>query len=365
MRKQVAAIQNINDLRDVTFILRNLLSGGSLSASEVLSQTAMLVPKYREQLKAGAVSINSRGASFTEAVSTLFPQSTLTVVRAGEESGTLPKVFDQIWVGAKTQVEIGKILAKLKIPVILAGIGLLISIGFMLFLIPSIYESLANGAPNGYEPSTLIQVSVAANTFIFQNLEAVALGLVAAVGAIAFLFSQRKVRDAITDKIVQLIINIDFIGRSYANLKFGLLAQYLQTVSAAGLDADKRIDLVMDILPPPLQFGLKAFRRDMLSKGIAYAARAEGKPSTDPRHSEVQWPPYLRLAFAQANESEWETPMREFGLVMLEDGKETIQARIGTLQTIALIVVAVLVVVPLAMLYGTMGDIMTMRMSVL
>ena len=309
MNKSSSKITKASELRDVAFILRNLLNAGSLSASEVLKNTGDLLPKYRTRLHQGAIAINTKGVQFSEAVSSLFDESTLSVVRAGEESGTLGKVFEQIWIAAKTQCEIQKILNKLVLPVVLTFFGVIVSLVFFIGLIPMIYESLSNGAPASYEPSIMIQMAIATNAFFISNIESVSIvSLIILIGS-AFMITRPSVQSYMVDLVISSIIKVRFIGSSYANLKFGVLAQYIQTVSAAGLDANRRIDLVIDILPPPLRAGMLAFRKDFPIKGIAYAARSEGKPESDPRHSDVLWPPYLRLAFAQADDGDWETPM--------------------------------------------------------
>jgi len=352
-------------IRDVSFILRNLFKGGSLAASEILKEAGNLLPQYRSHLHAGSRAISTKGATFSEAINGLFPESTMVVIRAGEESGSLGKVFDRIWKTAKDQEEINKLLSKLIMPVSMIGVGLVISFAFMTFLVPHIYTSFSNAASAGYEPNLMIKAGLATNAFIMSNLELSIGSIVAFLVMLVALSKNPVVVESVSQAIVRLIIHLGPLGRAYSNLKFGILAQYIQIVSAAGLDADKRIDLVINVLPVPLQPALKAFRGDMFAKGIGASASADGRAKNDPRLSEIFWPPYIRLAFSQANEGDWEGPMEEFGGIMIEDGKESFAKQIEVLKFAAIVLVGIFVMIPVALLYGAIGEVLAQRMNAL
>lgn len=363
--KDFGGIKTNNDLRDVSFVFRNLFKTGSLTASEILFQTGNMVPKFRKLLHAGSKQISGKGWSLSKSLEALFPPQTMPAIRAGEESGKLGSVFDQIWRTAKIQEEINKVLNGLVFPVALIGIGILVSLAFFIFLVPMQYRMLASGAPESYDPGASIRAALAINEFVMANVEISLLVSVGVVIAIAGLISRVEFRDWVAQKVVQCLLAIKPLGEAYANLKFGIMAQYLQIVSLAGLDADKRIDLVMDVLPIPLRQGIMMFRSEMLVKGIGNAANPEGKPQDDPRHSTIQWPLYIRLAFRQSDEGLWDEPMREFGEVMLEDGKEKIKRLIETMKIISIMVVALLLIIPVGLLYGTLGEVLTMRMRMM
>lgn len=363
MSKHEPLIQKTKELRDVSFVLRNLFGTGSMVASEIMQHAGHLLPKYRKVFENAAKDINLRGIPFSEAVEPLFDSATLAVIRAGEESGSLSVVFDQIWQAAKIQTQINKTLSKLKTPVVIGFLGLIVTFVFLTFLIPFIYEGMAQGAPPGFEPIWIVKLSIALNSFIMGNYEIVSVVSVLLFALLAYMCTQQSFITGISNLVIKAILKFEFLGVSYSNLKFGILTQYIQIVSNAGLDAERRIDLVMDSLPEPLRPALLAFKKDMIAKGIPFAASADGKPESDPRHSPVLWPRYVRLAFAQANEGDWVEPMREFGHVMLEDGQEAIEARIAILQNITLAAVGLLITIPMSSIYMTMGQLMQMRMQ--
>lgn len=358
-------IKDNNDLRDLSFVFRNLFKTGSLSASEILFQTGNMVPKFRAVLHAGAKQISSKGWSLSKSLEAVFPPETMPAIRAGEESGRLGSVFDQIWRTAKIQEEINKVLSGLVFPVALIGVGILVSLAFFIFLVPMQFRMLSKGTPADYDPGWSIRTSLAMNDFIMNNIEFTSLCVTAAAVGIAVLLTRQSVREWVSDLVVKILISIRPLGEAYANLKFGIMAQYLQIVSLAGLDADRRIDLVIDVLPVPLRQGIMMFRSEVISRGIGYAANPEGRHADDPRHSTIQWPLYIRLAFRQSEEGSWDEPMREFGDVMLEDGKERLKRLIETMKIISIMIVALLLIIPVALLYGTLGEVLTMRMRMM
>lgn len=360
-----AGIKDNNDLRDLSFVFRNLFKTGSLSASEILFQTGNMVPKFRAVLHAGAKQISSKGWSLSRSLQSVFPSATMPAIRAGEESGKLGAVFDQIWRTAKIQEEINKVLSGLIFPVALIGVGILVSLAFFIFLVPMQFRMLAKGTPADYDPGASIRASLAMNDFILANWEFSSIAVAAFIMGLAVLTTRQGFRDAVSNAVVQVLISIKPLGEAYANLKFGIMAQYLQIVSLAGLDADRRVDLVIDVLPVPLRQGILMFRSEMLVRGIGNAANPEGRHEDDPRHSTIQWPLYIRLAFRQSEEGSWDEPMREFGDVMLEDGKERLKRLIETMKVISIMVVALLLIIPVALLYGTLGEVLTMRMRMM
>lgn len=362
---QSGQIRTNADLRDLSFVLRNLFRVGSVSAADILREAGNMMPKFRVQLHAGSSQISNSGWSFSESVKSIFPDNTLAAIKAGEESGRLEAVFDQIWRSATTQEEINKVLRGLMMPVALIFSGILVSLGFFLVLIPFVYGKMAQGAPKEFVPNIAITKSVELNAMIAANPEATIMGVGIFFGALVLWLSRASARDAVVDFVINNMIKFKPVGVAYSHLKFGIMAQYLQIVSMAGLNADRRIDLVMDVLPEPLRHGMRAFRAEVFNKGLSAAASAENRADGDPRTDDVQWPPYIRLAFSQCNEGNWEVPMREFGNVLIEDGKEKMKRQIGFLQNLSFAIVGVLVVVPIGLLYTAMGEVLTMRMQML
>lgn len=359
-----AEFQGINsnrDLRDVAFNFRSLFKIESMPASEILTEIAGMMPKYRGLLLAGAGQINRQGTTLSEAVENLFPPATMPAIRAGEDSGSLYDVFDQIWRTAKTQESINKILRGIISPLLLTGLGIVISVCFYLFLIPDLYRNLARNVPRDYDPGFMITSALQANEAIISDWQMYAVGLVLTLIGLVSYITRPSVKAYLGSWLISVVTKIKPIGEAYAHLKFGVMAQYLQIVSMAGLDADKRIDLVMQTLPEPLRPALKAFRAEMLTKSIKEACRSEGRPASDPRSSTVLWPPYIRLAFQQAHEGNWEESMQEFGGVMLQDGEERVTKLLGVALAASLVFVGVIITIPVSMLFGTMGQILLMQ----
>lgn len=361
--KGMARVTKNSELRDVSFVFRNLFKTGSISASDIMKNAADMLPKHREHLLAARHAINTKGETFSDALGDLFDESVTTIIKAGEASGTLPHVFDRIWSNAKTQIEIDKAISKLNMPIAITAVAVVVSFLMMLLLVPYIYKSQASSVPPDFEPFIVVKISLWLNEVVMGNLTAFMIAGGVISGAILIAFTRPEVVNASKNILVKIIIRNNFLGKPFSSLKFGVLAQYIEIVSSAGLDADKRIDLVLKSLPEPLRPGLLSFRRDFLIRGMKFAARPEGKPEHDPRHSEVLWPTYIRLAFTQADEGDWSGPMREFGEVLIDDGKENIQLRIQSLMVFAYITAGLLMVIPYLSIYSVMGQLMQINLQ--
>lgn len=323
-----------------------------------------MLPAQRESLRAGADDIAQKGRSFTDAVSSVFPANILPAIKAGEESGNLDKVFDQVWQAAKAQEEINAVIGKLKGPAIILCAGIIMSIVFLIALVPYVYESLGRNAPKNFDPGVMVRLSVAVRAWLDEWWMLAAAGVaMIAVGMTVF-FSKYENRQAVSSLFVRGISKIHGVGTAYANLKFGLMARYLEIVSLAGLAMDRRISLVTEILPTALQPGMVVFGKEMLSKGIKDAAQPNVRNPDDPRGNPVFWPPYLRLAFVQAYETGMmEEPMREYGITMIEDGKERLQGYISLMNKMSIALAGLIVMIPMSSIYSVMGKIMQMQLS--
>lgn len=360
----MSAIKTTVQLRDVSFVLRNLLRVG-IPAEQMLKEAGNMLPEFKAQFHAGASQIASRGWTISQALESIFPVTVMPAIVAGEASGNVERVMDQVWRSAKTQIEIDQVTKKLRLPAILVGFGVIVSLAFYLFLIPFMYESMATSAPPNFDPGVMISSALVANKFVLANQEAVGITVLGILIGLGFLLTREAVKDWLVDRLIGVVLAVRPLGIAYSQLKYGIMAQYLQIVSLAGMDADNRIDLVLDTLPPPLRPALVAFRSEMLQKGLTIASEGNPNNPDDPRNSQILWPTYIRLAFAQANEGVWDVPMREFGAVMIEDGKEKLQNYITQLTSLATLVVGALVIVPMLLLYTTMGKVMAMSMQLL
>ncbi len=361
--KGMPLITNNKQLRDVSFTLRNLFSSKFLDTSQILIEAGKMDAHYRSAFYAGAKQISTNGWSFTQAVSSIFPERELKAITAGEESGKLFEVFDQIWKAAKVQEEINKVMRGLNAPIGLLIFGIVVCLGFFLFLVPNMYRSLAGQVGPDYKPSAPVQAAISSQEWLLNNYEIVSIVTIGIIFAIVAALSKREVRERLSDWILMQVIKIQPVGIAYSSLKFGILAKYLEIVSAAGLEMEVRMALVVDLLPRPMRGAMNAFRAELVVKGLQEASRAEGRSDDDPRSSPVLWPPYIRLAIFQAHETGvMEEPMREYGLVMIEDGKEKLQQQITILLQLSMVLVGFLITIPIALMYGTMGEVLTMRM---
>lgn len=357
---QVAAIRTNRQMRDLSFAFRNLMWSGRLPSSQVLAEVANMAPDFRDPLLAGAERIKSRGESFAEAVAPIFPPTELAAIRAGEHAGGIPKVFDQIWRASKIQGDINKAMKGLQTPVAVIVLSLLVSVGFYLFLIPTLVSTLQSSP--GASAGSLIQNAVNSQKWIVEHWMIISGILTLVFFGIAAYFSRPQARDSFVDGLLALAIKFKPFGYAYSNLKFGLVAKYLQIVSEAGVNIDVRMRLVNEMLPPPLRAAMLQFRTEMEANGITAAASIERRAATDPRLDPVLWPVYFRLALSQGSETgDIAEPMAEYGDVMIEDGKERTQLLVSTLTNLSLVIAGVLILIPVTLMYSSMGEMLMAR----
>lgn len=363
-KSEAKLITNAKHLRDTAFTLKNLFKAGSLSAAEILVECGNMDLRLKSALHVGAKCITNSGWSFTRAVSRIFSDSELIAIKAGEESQSLEAVFEKIWRSAKTQVEIQKVLKGLYSPLWIALGGVVVSICFYIFLLPSLYLSLAASVKD-YKPSLMIEYALIINKTILNNVNLSISCLVGFLLVIGFIFSNATYRQRITYFLLSYIIRIKPVGMAYSNLKFGVMAEYLSIISHAGLDMDVRLKLVTELLPSPIQSAFLLFRSEVMTKGLKFASLPVNRNESDPRTDLVMWPPYFRLALAEANEVDMTEPMAVYGDIMIQDSIERIQTQIQFASKLAMLVVGVFICVPVGLLYGTMGEVLFLRMSLL
>lgn len=357
---QVSAIRTNRQLRDLSFAFRNLMWSGRLPSSQVLAEVANMIPEFKGLLLAGSERIKSRGESFAEAVGEIFPPAELAAIRAGEHAGGIPKVFDQIWRASKIKGEINKAMKGLITPAVIIALSLLVSLGFFLFLIPTLVANLQSSSNNS--PGGLIQSATSSQRWLVEHWLLVSAIGTASAFAIAAYFSRPQARDSFVNGFLSLAIKFKPFGFAYSNLKFGLVAKYLQIVTEAGVSIDVRMRLVNEMLPIPLRPAMLQFRVEMEAHGINAAASIERRAATDPRLNPVLWPTYFRIALTQGSETgDIAEPMAEYGEVMIEDGKERTHLLVKTLTNLSLVVAGILILLPVTLMYSSMGEMLMAR----
>lgn len=362
MANNAHIVRTTKELRDASFLLRNLFKTGSLGADQILHEAGNMAPKWRTQFHAASKLITTRGIAFHIAVKSIFGPKELSAIRAGEESGKLYDVFDQLWESAKTQQQINKVMKGLITPVAVMFGAVIISIVFFLTLVPNLVRNLV-GTVKDFQPSPPIRAAISSQEWVVANAATASVIAGLLVFVITGLLASRNVRDNISDFVIRTCIKIEVFGVAYSHLKFGFVAKYLEIVSLAGVPADERLVIVLDLIPEPIRNGFEKFKLEVIEKGIKGAAGGEGKPDGDPRKSLVQWPPYFQLALFQSHESgEWSEPMREYGTVLVQDGKDRLEGIIKILTNVSILIAGVLLLIPVSLMYGTMGEILILRM---
>lgn len=355
-------IRTTKDLRDASFLLRNLFKTGSLGADEILREAGNMVPKWRTQFFAASKLVSNKGLTFHVAVKSIFGPNELSAIRAGEESGKLFEVFDQLWESAKTQQQINKLMRGILPPFAVMFGALVISIAFFLILVPTLIRNMA-GTVRSFEPSFAVRAALQCQEWVITNASTLSVSLALFAFVVAGLLSSPNFRESAGQLLVRVCIRFEPFGIAYANLKFGFVSKYLEIVSIAGVPADERLVIVYGLIPEPIRQAFDRFKAEVIAKGLKGAASGIRDDESDPRTSLVQWPPYFRLALFQSHETGmWDEPMREYGIVLVEDGQERLEAIIKLMMRFAILGAGLLLLIPVSLVYGTMGEILILRM---
>lgn len=362
--KTEKAIRTNRELMEVSFIFRNLYKAGNLSAAEIMVEAGNMLPRFKGILNAGAKKINTSGMKISKALESVFPQNVMPAIVAGEEAGSLDHVFDQIWQTSKTQESINKVLRGLRTPFGLMLTAMVIGITFYLVLVPQLYEAIRHGLPSKYSPPVVVSMALHSNQFIQEWWVAI-LGCISLVGfGVSAYFASEVNRKKLENYLITMLLRMKGVGYAYSLLKYGITARYFEIVSSAGLSMDEQIKYVVKTLPEPLQPALIAFGRDMGRLGMQKASDNQRREEGDPRANPTLWPAYMRLAFRQAHQTGSITePMREYGMVMVDDGREKIEKAINTLNTIGLALTGIAVTAPLSMVYTVLGSVLTAHLQ--
>src|SRR5690606_32597888 len=112
-----------------------------------------------------------------------FDELSVSIIRAGGEGGFLEDALDRVAMFAEQQGELkSRVVGALAYPMVLLGIGSLIVVGLMIFVVPSFEELFANLAQQGELPA-VTRGLLAFSDFI-GSIYGLALGCVLVAGVL-------------------------------------------------------------------------------------------------------------------------------------------------------------------------------------
>jgi len=348
-------------IRDQVLFVRNLaaLLRAGLGLDMALLRLQRMMPDRKEELQAMAAEIG-RGRRLSQVSEGLLPEEVISVIVAGEQSGGLATVLEEIRSTLTTRMEIQKAVRQLYRPLGLLLFGILVFVGFAVGVIPSMVEATSKMAQGRkVEPNALLSlmkwVSVCATNYWPWILGSI----VTVVIAVIVLGRDENVKAEMYRKVLA----IPLLGRALINIHFSLWARYLAMMVRAGYsDMPKALSITSRTLPLALRDGLERFRNDiLLGRGLGAASDVEKLPEDDPRQ---KWPAFLQVALLISEKSgETESQLRMSAEYMLEDAKSTISILLETSKIIAIVMIALSAGLPILSYLIEMVTMMTQAMK--
>jgi type II secretory pathway component PulF len=330
--------------------LGNQIAAG-ISMREAVARMARLQPKYAEMWEAAAEAM-SRGGRLSFQLDSLWPESTVAAIRAGEEADEVGAVLLKTAQALRVDQQVRKIYNKLMTPVFsfLAGTGVMLF--FMIVVIPKLQGSLG-----GSEAGFVYKASTFLHWLATNYWPVLSVGIVGGVYFGVKWFNQPENRGkliALADRQPQLSSALRF-------LYFGAWAYQLELLDAAGIPMKEQLVLSLKTLPECYQGGVVKMAQEVEKRGIADAADPDKQVEGDPRK---QWPFYIAIAFITAHETNRiDQEMGRCAPILIEEGIRQLTAVIATADIIAKAAAAGMIAMPLMAYFTQMANSLTKAFS--
>ena len=335
-------MMSLKEIQAVASALGNQIGAGvpTLAACQ---RMARFQPRYAEfwDEVAGGV---AAGRPLSEFIGTQWPETFVSALKAGEESGSVPAVLARIDSIIELQLEMKKLMMELAYPVGFGVLGVGVFVFFMLQVIPALSTSLGVG-----QHGMVFQLSAWMRSTVDQHAIGVILGLVGSVAGVVYWFSVPANRT----KVVEFVLGIPVLGEALKTLMFSIWANYMALMAGAGIPVLDGLLMTSKTLPTSLRSGIELLAAEAVSRGMADAADPEKQTPGDSRR---EWPFYVANAFLIAQETGLlDTELVRAANAMMKEGSMRLKIALKVANVAALAVSAFLIVGPVAAYYIQLG----------
>jgi len=332
---------NLKEIAASAAALGNQIKAG-IPVDQALRRLAVMQPSYEEFWTQASIAVQS-GRPLSDSLAEVWPRALVSAVKAGERSGKLDEVFGRIEETIELQLSLRSALAKLAYPVGMGVAGLAVFLGFMIFVLPSLAKSLDTKSR-----SFIFELSTWISGFAHENWVSVVVGL--GVGIVALVSWLRT--EGARSFILEVLLGIPLIKDALRDMYFGLWANYMAMMFAAGIATTEGLIITSEILPAGLKESVRVFEQDLSvnNRTMSDAADPAKQPPDDPRT--VWWPFYIANAFIAAEQTgDLDKELLRVAPSLIKDGVKMLNQVIAVANAIALAVSAFLIVSPLAAYY--------------
>nr|VFJ69522.1 MAG: Type II secretory pathway, component PulF [Candidatus Kentron sp. FM]VFJ70858.1 MAG: Type II secretory pathway, component PulF [Candidatus Kentron sp. FM]VFK07485.1 MAG: Type II secretory pathway, component PulF [Candidatus Kentron sp. FM] len=348
----MANYMNFADIMTAAAALGNQLAAG-IPVQDALARMPQLQRKLAHVWEPIADAVRD-GSPLSHQLEDVWPENMVSAVRAAELSGSLPEVFKRIEETLAIRKRIIGLAGQLIMPflIILGAIGA--SIFYMIAVIPGIGRI---AGPTSMEGNPVFRLS-AIITDVYDNHWVMALLVMAAtIAAIGSLLTRKEVQVWIQSQLD----GIPLVNDAMRQLAFGLWANYLSAVdSAGGIDMPTKLRLTAPVLPEVYREGVLLVAEEVIRRGLRNAVDPDKQAENDPRR---KWPFYITIAFLLAAEhGELAKELARATPPMLEDGFKKATLVFNIMNLLAMLIAAILIVIPVGTMYTTIGDMINKSM---
>jgi general secretion pathway protein F len=281
---KIFEILNRPSTSDIAVLTRQLatLIGAGIPLFESLN--ALIDQVENEQLKRALTQVREQvreGISFAKALEahpTIFAGLYVSMVRAGEASGTLQQVLERLTQFMESQAKLkGKVTSALAYPILMAIIGTTLVSILMIAVVPNvttIFASMDQALP--WYTALLIGTSDFLAAYWWALLAALVLGI--------YVFRRWKRTEAGMYKWDSFILKVPVFGKVILMLSIARFARTLATLLSSGVALLTAMDIVSNVL------GNSALEKVVIE---AIGSIREGQSIADPLRRSGRFPPIV------------------------------------------------------------------------
>ncbi|MBK4738752.1 type II secretion system F family protein [Noviherbaspirillum pedocola] len=329
-----------SEIADVCAALANQ-TGAGIPLAEAVTLLAQLQPRHAEMWKGIGAEI-ARGGELSTLLSSVWPESLIATIRAGEESGQLSAVCSQIEESIEVSRTAFGVLAQLLYPVGVMVAGLCSSLFFMAFVIPILMRSLMGGSQQ--QPSMILRIGMWLNEIITGNVTLASLLASCIVSGVGYWITTGR---AITH-VQMALLRVPGIAPQAAGIFYALWAKTLATMTSAGIPVMQAIPLSVPSLPPPLRASVQAVYQSLdMSTPLGVAVQSTG--ASDER---ARLPFYIVNAFKVAEQTGLlDRELIRVSPIMIRDATRRIKKISSVCMLLSMSIAGALLVVPMGAYY--------------
>lgn len=341
------AQMSLREIADSAHTLSNQLFAG-IPLSEATEILAEVQPKLHSFWEGTTRSLQ-RGFPLSQSLKDVWPESLVNVVFAGENAGKTAQVLQRIEKAMLLQIDLQQKLKEIYYPVGILIAGLSVFLLMMVGVVPLVLKSFPQ-ARTGRDKNIFTSMSIWLESFVKDNWLLLLVAIIVLV--VGFIYWVRS--DAGKQALLEILIDLPYVGIGFKNLFFGVWAEYLAMIFAAGIPLIQGISLTVNTLPVRLRHGVFAFENDLSVKNYSIQRAVDIKhfPENDPR---FEWPIYLRRAFLVGSKTgEIDKELITAGPLLVTDGSRKLDLTIKFANKFALMVSGIVVASTFAAVYMPM-----------